>query len=490
MGYYVIGIGGTGAKCIESLVHLAAAGLMPDSEELQVLFVDPDTANGSRARVEETIAHYVACKDQIDLGQTHFLQTKIAHFDPNKKLWTPFDTTNPSLKDFFHYEAFDKTPVGNLFDVLYSRTEKESTLEEGFRGHPSIGAAVMANTVNLDEDKTWIAFRKKIANDDGKAKVFLTGSIFGGTGASGFPTIAQIVKDQLDVKIGGSLILPYFKFEDNDADGKLQARSDEFLMNTQTALKHYHLLDRTNVFDKVYLFGNTSRFNVKNALGGDEQENAPHFIELYAALAAIDFFVNPSTPDGKTQYFMTVREENNRLKWTDLPVPDGKDGEIVRLRIGQLARFAVSYLSVYHPALKNIAGRSKDAFRATWYVNFFERTHTEIGDALESLNNIVKYCEDFLLWLANIQENCDDVENNELIHYGSFAENRDGNLKLKSPEGFSKNVSNLIQSQSEKESNVLNKLWERMCDSRSKRRGDAQQNIGSFLRALYENCEK
>ena len=50
MGYYAIGVGGTGAKCLESLIHLSAAGMMPKSDELHVLFVDPDTSNGSRAR--------------------------------------------------------------------------------------------------------------------------------------------------------------------------------------------------------------------------------------------------------------------------------------------------------------------------------------------------------------------------------------------------------------------------------------------------------
>ena len=44
MGYYAIGIGGTGAKCLESLIHLAAAGMMPTNKDLHVLFVDPDNA--------------------------------------------------------------------------------------------------------------------------------------------------------------------------------------------------------------------------------------------------------------------------------------------------------------------------------------------------------------------------------------------------------------------------------------------------------------
>ena len=288
MSYYAIGIGGTGAKCLESLIHLAAAGMMPDGD-LHLLFVDPDTSNGSRARVEETLANYVGCKDRLELGQTDLLKTKIVPADPI--LWTPFKETNPSLNRFFHYENFRDSPAGKLFDVLYSRSEKESTLEEGFRGHPSIGSAVMAKTVDLAKDDVWSTFRKKIADDDEGAKVFLAGSIFGGTGASGFPTIAQIVKDALDVKLGGALLLPYFKFMDDGDNGKLKAKSDEFLMNTQTALKHYHLWNQTGVYDAVYLFGDESRTDVENALGGPEQKNAPHFIELYAALAAIDFFI-------------------------------------------------------------------------------------------------------------------------------------------------------------------------------------------------------
>ena len=484
MSYYAIGIGGTGAKCLESLVHLAAAGLMPDSGELYVLFVDPDTSNGSRARVEETLAHYVACKDKLNLGQTRLLQTKIIRSKPI--LWTPFDTTNPSLKQFFHYENFRDSPAGKLFDVLYSRSEKESSLKEGFRGHPSIGSAVMAKTVDLATDPTWSAFHKKIANDGGGAKVFLAGSIFGGTGASGFPTIAQIVKEALDVKLGGALVLPYFKFDDRD-DNELKAKSDEFLMNTQTALKHYHIWNKTGIYDTVYLFGDESRTDVENALGGPAQKNAPHFIELYAALAAIDFFGKDFEESQGAQYFMTARERSNQLKWTDLP--DGDNGDTVRSSIGQLARFAVAYLSVYHPALKKIADRSKKAYRASWYVNFFERTGIKIDDALDRLSSVEEYCKDFLCWLANIQGNCSDMVAIKLIDYSAYAEKKaDGSLELKLPDNFSNDPSHLIQSQTETESNVLDKLWERMCDSRSKSHGDAQQDIGKFLRALYDNC--
>ena len=481
MGYYAIGIGGTGAKCLESLIHLAAAGMMPDGD-LHLLFVDPDTSNGSRKRVEETLAHYEACKNQFDLGQTHLLKTKIDPAHPI--LWTPFKETNPSLNQFFHYESFRGSPAGKLFDVLYSRSEKKSPLEEGFRGHPSIGSAVMAKTVNLEEDETWSTFRKKIADDDEGAKVFLAGSIFGGTGASGFPTIAQIVKGELDVKLGGALLLPYFKFMDDGSEGELKAKSDEFLMNTQTALKHYHIWNQTGIYDTVYLFGDESRTDVENALGGPKQQNAPHFIELYAALAAIDFFKKDFEPSQDAQYFMTAREQSNQLKWTDLP--DGDNGDTIRSRIGQLARFAFAYLSVYHPALEKIADRSRDAYRASWYVDFFERRKIAIDRAL--LSTLEKYCNTFLLWLANIQGNCSDTVAIKLIDYSAYAEKPDDNINLKPPLNFSNDPSHLIQSQTEAESNVLDKLWERMCNSRSK--GRDAQGIGKFLRALYEHCEE
>ena len=365
MAYYAIGIGGTGAKCLESLVHLAAAGMMPDGE-LYVLFVDPDTANGSLERAQQTLTRYVMCKDTLQLGQTPLLKTKIVSAEPN--LWTPLeDHANPRLDSFFHYNALRtskdsaRVAAAHLFEVLYSKQERETTLEYGFRGHPSIGSAVMAKTVNLGENEPWDTFRKRLAIDT-DAKVFLAGSIFGGTGASGFPTIARLVHNELEkiggvnVKLGGALILPYFSFLSED-DNELQAKSEAFLMNTQAALKYYHLWNQTGIYDAVYLFGDESRTQVDTHLGGQNQRNAPHFIELYGALAAIHFFGANFEADQPAQYFMTARRQNNRLQWEDLP--DGNHGHTIRSKIGQLVRFAFAYLSVYQPMLQDIHNKGK-----------------------------------------------------------------------------------------------------------------------------------
>ena len=504
MGYYAIGIGGTGAKCLESIVHLAAAGMMPDGD-LYIFFVDPDASNGSRARAQQTLSYYRQCKDNLTLGQINLLKTRIRPIDSIESThWTPFTNVRPSLSNFFDYANLDgainknHAAAAHLFEVLYSPTERESSLDKGFHGRPSIGSAVMAQTIDFKEVDPWSTFRAQIANDK-TAKVFLAGSIFGGTGASGFPTIAQLVKDTLQVELGGALVLPYFKFtSDEDADG-LKAKSEYFLMNTQAALKYYHLWKETGIYDAVYLFGNESQTEVENSSGGETQRNAPHFIELYAALAAVHFFETDFTAFANTPYFMTARETRNLLQWKDLP--DGNNGDTIRARIGQLARFAFAYLHIYQPELQKIRDNSgRGHNNAPWFANFFrfkksglmniiKRDSSKIQfddpQTLNLIDHIGTYCETFLRWLTNIQTNHGENEKIGLIQYGAFAnESPIGEDNLKQFSEFESNgFSDLIQSQKYSD---LNTLWQRMSDANG--HNSNAQGLGKFVNALYENC--
>ena len=512
MSYYAIGIGGTGAKCLESLVHLAAAGMMPDGD-LYVLFVDPDAANGSRARAQQTLVHYRRCKNTLTLGQTPLLKTKIDSIDSDSSLyWSPFTDANPSLGNFFGYanlnRARDKTraAAAHLFEVLYSPTERTTPLDKGFHGHPSIGSAVMAQTVNFNQGDMWSTFRAQITNDR-NPKIFLAGSIFGGTGASGFPTIAKLVRDEFEnVKLGGALVLPYFKFiseedgneETSEEDFKkkrdeLKAKSEYFLMNTQAALQYYYQLDQTNIYNAVYLLGNESQTEVANFSGGQEQENAPHFIELYAALAAINFFKEDF--EG-SQYFVTARAEKDRLQWSDLP--DGGNGNRVRSGIAQLARFAFAYLHVYQPKLQEIRkNRGRGSKDASWFRDFFksglfkssqrDKIDLEASETQDALTYIETYCQAFLRWLANIQTNGGENETIDLIqHRAFFNDGPPGKQDLKSASNFeSGRFSALIE---QHEYADLDTLWEKMCEGKGK--ANDAEGIGKFLRALYQNCEK
>lgn len=484
MNYYAIGIGGTGAKCIEALTHLSAAGMIPDGE-LYSMFVDPDKANGSLERAQITLQQYVDCEKRLALGSTDFLKTRVVRPDPD--VWSPFgDEARPRLGSFFKYSDLEveQPAAAHLFDVLYSRSEKETRLDMGFRGHPSIGAAVMAKTVKLGEVEPWQTFRKQMAIDAGGgagARIFLFGSIFGGTGAAGFPTIARLMHNELEsmggaehIKIGGALVLPYFSFIPEGDEDELKANCENFLMDTQVALKYYHQERKTNIYDSVYLFGDECLSPVKYSIGAKTQRNEPHFIELYASLAAIDFFKGGETQEN--QYFMLARHQENHLGWNDLP--DGNGGNTVKEKIEQLARFAFAYLGAYLPALEEIrtGGRS---YRFPWFVNFFEREKINIADnsTQELLGHVKAFCESYLKWLIHVQTSAKD-EHIELINHNAF----DGlNFRL---EYFD----NLTLPMGKGNLHALNKLWESMCGVKVSDPG--ANGIGKFIHALYEQCAK
>ncbi len=500
MSCFVIGVGGTGAKCVEALIHLCAAGLMPDNESLYALFVDPDGANGNLERARNTMSDYAKCCEE-NLGVTNLFKTSLAIADPD--VWSPFgDEAKPTLGKFFHYNTLkeENQAAAHLFDVLYSPEEKETTLEKGFRGHPSIGAAVLASAVDFGNQVPWKTFRQSVEQSIGEggiAKIILIGSIFGGTGASGLPTIARLIRNKLagiqNVRIGGILVLPYFSFKPVE-EGGIKAASEDFLTNTQAALLYYHQkatehsenqeMDLRS-FKTVYSLGEAQLSSMKtSSLGGQSQCNEPHFIELYSALACLDFFKEKDTADG---YPMLAREQESSITWSDLP-----NYEELRLKLEQLTRFSYAYLTAYRPMLKNIA-EGGSQYRAPWYIDFFKRAKLNLNDTTtrDSLKRIEDYCTSYLQWLANITAST-KTPTVKLVDYNTFAERKINNeviaVDLKK-HGFDLNsFDNLLQSEKKEPDNGLNNLWARMCSAKVK--DPNAVGVGRFFRALYDECGK
>lgn len=503
MGYYAIGIGGTGAKCIEALVHLCAAGLMPTKEELYVFFVDPDKSNGTLERAQNTLQLYTTCSE-LKLGELDLFKTPITTASPS--VWSPFQDAKPTLDEFFAYSILKETApnVAHLFDVLYSPEEKRTPLDEGFRGHPSIGAAVFADTVELSSREPWKTFRDKVALDaknQSVAKIILFGSIFGGTGASGVPTIARLIKQELSKNdviqnylISAVTMLPYFSFDRID-DSEMRAHAENFLINTQAALKYYSQNDLNDVFDTLYVLGDhvlsplgPPRASGKDPKGGKDQKNEPHFLELYAALGALDFFNNEKPRNGKCLFIArkNVAEQN----WEDFSFYH--DRNILKAKLDQMVRFSFAYLTTYYPTLESIY-RTGRSYRAPWYVDFFERAENiQLSTALEKeLLKLHDYLQTFLLWSANIQASAKEVAM-ELFNYNAYAEIQKSDQKstvvLKDRNNFMvREFANLLLPREEEKPNSLSDLWERMCDAVV---NDVNaRGVGRFIHALYTQCK-
>ncbi len=500
MSYYVIGIGGTGAKCVEAFIHLCAAGLMPDNKSLFALFVDPDGSNGSLQRAETLLQSYYDCK-QLKLGDTPLFKTSLRIAQPD--VWSPLRDKPERLDQFFHYETLHEKGAAHLFDVLYSRKEKETPLDKGFRGHPSIGAAVMAAAVKLGSEEPWASLRNQIGLDVNAgegAKVMLFGSIFGGTGASGVPTIGRLVSNEFrsqiqghPFKLGSVLMLPYFSF-DPVRQERLRVDAETFLLSTQTALAYYYHQDELKVCNSVYLLGNETLKPMRtSSIGGQQQENEPHLLEVYAALAALDFFGHDKI-DG---YPHIARGASEKTGWSDLPfAPEGFAQ--LKQKINQLARFAFAYLSSYYPMLESINSRGHE-YRAPWYINFFKRERQiDLKSSMEKeLKQLRSYCESFLLWLANIEQSQtgDNVSAaGHLINDNAFAEtildeNGKQTVQLKPSERFKREeFANLLLPVTKEYPSALSDLWEEM--SNAKVTDTNAEGVGRFVHALYRECGK
>ncbi|MFY8012506.1 MAG: hypothetical protein ACOVRG_11030, partial [Saprospiraceae bacterium] len=60
---FVIAIGGTGMRCLESFVHLCAIGMF-DNKEIEILTLDTDQANGNMGRTWNLINTYNQVKSE------------------------------------------------------------------------------------------------------------------------------------------------------------------------------------------------------------------------------------------------------------------------------------------------------------------------------------------------------------------------------------------------------------------------------------------
>src|SRR5690606_12154212 len=176
---------------------------------------------------------------------------------------------------------------------FYSEQNKNMQLEKGFLGNPNVGSVVLKNVI---ESRQFKEFTQDFGQDD---RIFIISSIFGGTGAAGFPLLMNVFRDETttinngnyinNAIIGGVSVLPYFqvdveKFNSNES----AINSSTFITKTKAALSYY---DRNlkKLVNALYFVGDTSQSNYDNFDGGFDQKNPSNFIELVAASSVIDF---------------------------------------------------------------------------------------------------------------------------------------------------------------------------------------------------------
>jgi hypothetical protein len=288
---YVFGIGGTGSRVIKSLTMLLASGIEINDFEIVPIIIDPDQANGDVTRTVDILKNYQYIRNKLSFSgneENKFFKTKITNTTQNFKLELS-DVRNDKFKDYIEYASLDESNKA-LLSLLFSDDNLNSDMEIGFKGNPNIGSVVL-NQFKKSQD--FKEFASSFGQED---RIFIVSSIFGGTGAAGFPLLLKNIRQGSELPnaaliqnapIGAITMLPYFGVAP-DENSKIDKAT--FISKAKAALTYYEKnVSGNNSINALYYIGDQPNNDYENNEGASTQKNDAHFLELAGALAIVDF---------------------------------------------------------------------------------------------------------------------------------------------------------------------------------------------------------
>lgn len=297
---FVFGIGGTGSRVLKALTMLLAAGVKTKASEIVPIIIDPDSACGDKTDTVAIMNQYSTLFDSLSHQEGENLldsfSTKLSKLDFTSEYVMPMgDNTNTQFQSYMHFASLSQENQA-LVNMLFSKDNQNADMSIGFTGNPNIGSVVL-NQFSKSTD--FLTFASNFAPGD---KIFIISSIFGGTGASGFPLLLKnlrFIDPTLNIpnaaaiaasEIGAITILPYFNVKSED-NAKID--SDSFVSKTKSALSYYER--NLNGLNVLYYIGDSQRGVQEYGDGGIQQRNEANFVELASALAIVDFANNSYT---------------------------------------------------------------------------------------------------------------------------------------------------------------------------------------------------
>jgi len=316
MRLFLFAIGGTGSRVLKSLLMLSAAGVRPIGPdgspvkdlEIVPVIIDPHKGNEDLKRTEALLNDYREIRRRLygnELNAQGFFATRIVTLREimSQSTLTLNDTfifnlgavENSKFREFIGYDTMNE-PNQALTSLLFADYQLENKMNIGFVGSPNIGSVALNEIKDSNEFK---AFANVFRQGD---RIFFISSIFGGTGAAGFPIMVKNIRQAANLEgienrdalsrapIGGLTVLPYFNLESNKNDQRI-ATSD-FIVKTQSALYYYKGTltgeHDQNVNTIFYLGDQVHSKPYKYDPGEHGQRNSAHLVELVGALAPLE----------------------------------------------------------------------------------------------------------------------------------------------------------------------------------------------------------
>lgn len=447
--FVLVAIGGTGMRVAQSFVALAASGFLSDlcgaeDYKLEIRLVDLDIVAGSdKIELEEmiravngAISHLSIIVDDKSASE----RWRAKGIDGVRTLQTPIDDRS-TLNDLVRDEFLDEKE-SLAFHALFADDDRGMVLRRGCKGRPRIGSLLWAEQFDHDwENRS--GFWQSIFDDIGESeelRVMFAGSVFGGTGASGTPTLAQKYMQacrKADLQnnepyarhVALTLMLPYFDVgQDTDVDSGL------FSINSKMALKYYEsskvladvefaqfVGDDRRQMEKKDENGDWGRVRLDRNSGANEGQNDPSMpAELMAAIGICRYFADDMpASEGAVKKIYVPLKWSNAVPELDIAPEDfvaidsfdqfpvantGKDaGKVLSIRdyILRMERFCLMLDTYYKiSAHTKIPWRFRpEVFRTVWRKQremgeLYESRTEGVGDALAFAQSIFRWLEE------------------------------------------------------------------------------------------------
>lgn len=293
---FVFCIGGTGIRVMKSITMLMASGMDTNGFTVVPIILDPHLDLEEKKNLHTLLESYQNIYNRSVNNGTSTLNPLDGFFNSDIKtiddLNNQVNDTHQSggnkekFRSYISEANLDVDSINNyLVQTLFSTKNLNSPLSVGFKGNPNVGTVVLGDMI---EGADWFrSFKQHCEKDD---RIFIISSIFGGTGASGYPLLEKKIRgseNEPAVKnalMGAVTVLPYYGLKDPSTTGS-DIDSANFYTKTKAALAYY---ENTVLSDYLYYIGEKS---LQAVYENDEkkQHDTANFIELCAASALFDF---------------------------------------------------------------------------------------------------------------------------------------------------------------------------------------------------------
>ena len=264
---YIFGIGGTGARVLRSFTMMMAAGVKIGEDEIVPIIIDPDASNADLTRTVALMNNYRSIRSSLNFNkkdETIFFRKELSQILVNYTLRIQ-DTDDKTFQEFIDLPSMEKSSQA-MMRMLFSERNLCSSMDVGFKGNPNIGSIVLNQIVDSND---FMDFANNFESGD---KIFIISSIFGGTGASGFPLLLKTLRkgntfpnnDIINnAEIGAITILPYFKLKNNEES---EIDSSTFISKTKSALAAQTWAYSFGTAHATFIFINKDGDNAKTNL--------------------------------------------------------------------------------------------------------------------------------------------------------------------------------------------------------------------------------